>query len=147
MSQQPLSPAIVQRLASAKTIAVIGLSSRPDRSSYEVAQYLQAHGYRIVPVNPKETEVLGERCYPTLDAVPIRVDIVDIFRLPEAVPAIVVEAIRMKHNGRGPDMMWMQQGIVHEAAAEEARAAGLTVVMDRCLMIEHRRLTSPQPSP
>jgi predicted CoA-binding protein len=122
-------------LRSARTIAVVGLSSRRTRPSFGVAEYLQRAGYRIIPVNPRETEVLGETCYPDLDAVPQPVDIVDIFRRPEHVPQIVEAAIRV-----GAKAVWMQEGVVHEEAAAQARAAGLAVVMDRCILKDHRRL-------
>ena len=126
---------VTDLLRSSRTIAVVGLSSRRTRPSFGVAEYLQRAGYRIIPVNPHETEVLGETSYPDLDAVPEPVDIVDIFRRPESVPEIVEAAIRM-----GAKAVWMQEGVVHEDAAAQARAAGLTVVMDRCLLKDHRRL-------
>jgi len=117
-------------------IAVIGLSSDPARASYQVAAYMQEHGYRIIPVNPREKDVLGEKCYPDLCSVPESVEIVDIFRRPRYVPHAVAEAIYV-----GAKVVWMQLGIVHEAAARRAREAGLEVVMDRCLKVEHRRLS------
>jgi predicted CoA-binding protein len=120
-------------LAGAKVIAVVGLSDKPDRDSYGVAAYLQRAGYRIVPVNPGVREVLGETSYPDLRDIPFDVDIVDIFRKPEAVPEIVDAAIEI-----GAKAVWMQLGVVHEAAAAKARAAGLQVVMDRCIAVEHR---------
>ena len=119
-------------LRKAKTIAVIGLSSRPTRPSYSVSKYMQSAGYRIIPVNPAETEVLGEKACATLDDVLEPVDIVDIFRKPEFIPDIVDAAIRI-----GAKCVWMQEGIVHEEAAKKARAAGLEVVMDRCILKEH----------
>jgi predicted CoA-binding protein len=122
-------------LRSARTIAVVGLSSKRYRPSHGVAEYMQSSGYRIIPVNPFETEVLGEHAYPELDRVPGTVDIVDIFRRPEFVPEIVEAAIRI-----GARAIWMQEGVVHEDAAAKARAAGLEVVMDRCILKEHRRL-------
>jgi predicted CoA-binding protein len=118
-----------------RTVAVVGVSSREDRPSYRVARYLKEHGYRIIHVNPRETEVLGERCYPDLCSVPETVDVVDVFRRPGQVPRVVAEAI-----SSGAKAVWMQEGIVHEAAARRARKAGLEVVMDRCMMEEHRRL-------
>ena len=121
-------------LKSAKTIAVVGLSSRRFRPSYGVAQYLQSSGYRIIPVNPKEREVLGERCYARLEDVPERVDIVDIFRRSEFVPEIVESAIRVDARA-----VWMQEGVIHAEAAERARQAGLVVVMDLCILKEHAR--------
>ena len=122
-------------LQSARTIAVVGLSGRKFRPSYGVTEYLQHAGYRIIPVNPLETEVLGEKAYPTLDDVPEKVDIVDIFRRPEYVPEIVEAAIRI-----GARAVWMQEGVIHKEAAARAEAAGLQVVMDRCILKEHRRL-------
>jgi uncharacterized protein len=121
-------------LQSARTIAVVGLSGKRYRPSYGVAEYLQRSGYRIIPVNPEETEVLGEKCYPDLDAVPGPVDVVDIFRRSEFVPGIVEAAIR-----KGAKAVWMQEGVIHEEAASRARQAGLAVVMDRCILKDHRR--------
>jgi uncharacterized protein len=123
-------------LTGARTIAVVGLSGKRYRPSYGVAEYLQRAGYRIIPVNPEETEVLGEKCYPTLDAVPVPVDIVDIFRRSEFVPGIVEAAIRI-----GARAVWMQEEVVHEEAARRATEAGLAVVMDRCILKDHRRLS------
>lgn len=128
---------IAEILASAKTIAVVGLSKKRFRPSYGVTEYMQRAGYRIIPVNPQESEVLGETCYPDLDAVPDAVDIVDIFRRSEFVPEIVDAAIR-----KGAKVIWMQEGVVHEEAARRAEAAGLAVVMDRCILKDHRRLAS-----
>lgn len=122
-------------LASAKTIAVVGLSDKPERDSYRVAEYLQDHGYRVIPVNPVVERVLGEKSYASVSEIPEPVDVVDIFRKPDAVGPIVDEAI-----AAGAKVVWMQLGVVNEAAAAEARAAGLQVVMDRCIKIEHRRL-------
>ena len=115
-----------------RAIAVVGLSSHPWRASYSVSRYMQNAGYRIIPVNPLETEVLSEKAYPTLDEVPEPFEIVDIFRRPEYVPDIVEAAIR-----RGARVVWMQLGVVNEAAAARARAAGLEVVMDRCILQDH----------
>ncbi len=117
------------------TIAVVGLSPKADRPSYQVAAYLQAQGYRIIPVNPMVNEVLGEKSYPSLSAVPVPLDVVDVFRRPEEVPPVVEEAVRMRAKA-----VWMQEGIVYEEAAAKARAAGLLVVMDRCMLKEHERL-------
>ena len=122
-------------LGEARTIAVVGLSARRFRPSHGVAEYLQRAGYRIIPVNPKITEVLGERSYASLDEVPEPVDIVDIFRRPEHVPEIVEAAIR-----KGAKAIWMQEGVVHEEAARRAESAGLAVIMDRCILKEHKRL-------
>jgi hypothetical protein len=128
-------PAVPELLHNAHTIAVVGLSSKKARPSYGVAAYLQRAGYRIIPVNPQEAEVLGEKAYPNLEAVPHPIDIVDIFRRSEYVPEIVDAAIRI-----GARSVWMQEGVLHEAAAEKARAAGLIVVMDRCILKEHRKV-------
>lgn len=119
-----------------RTIAVVGLSPEPSRPSYQVAQYLQDQGYRIIPVNPKCQEILGQRCYPNLRAIPEPVDIVDIFRQVEAIPGIVDEAIAI-----GAKVVWMQLGLEHPEAAARARQAGLQVVMNRCLKVEHARLS------
>jgi predicted CoA-binding protein len=118
-----------------KTIAVVGLSSHPWRASHSVSRYMQNAGYRIIPVNPLETEVLGEKAYPSLDDVPEPFEIVDVFRRPEYVPDIVEAAIR--HNAR---VIWMQLGVVNEMAAARARASGLEVVMDRCILQDHMAL-------
>jgi uncharacterized protein len=126
---------IAEILHSARTIAVVGLSSKRYRPSYGVAEYLKRAGYRIVPVNPLETEVLGEPAYPDLDSVPGPVDIVDIFRRSEFVPAVVEAAIR-----KGAKVVWMQEGVIHDGAARRAESAGLIVVMDRCILKDHRRL-------
>lgn len=126
---------IVNLLRTAHTIAVVGLSSKRWRPSYGVSEYMQRSGYRIIPVNPTFSEILGERSYPDVDAVPERIDIVNIFRRSESVPEIVEAAIRV-----GAKAVWMQEGVVNQRAAERAKAAGLTVVMDRCLLKEHRKL-------
>jgi predicted CoA-binding protein len=122
-------------LRNAKTIAVVGLSSSRWRPSYGVSEYMQSVGYRIVPVNPNESEVLGEKAFATLDEVPGAVDIVNVFRLPQFVPEIVDAAIRIGAKG-----VWMQEGVIHEEAAQRAREAGLEVVMDRCILKEHRKM-------
>lgn len=125
---------IAQLLKSARTIAVVGLSSSKMRPSHGVAEYLQRAGYKIIPVNPNETEVLDERAVARLEDIREKVDIVDIFRRSEFVPQIVESAIAI-----GAKAVWMQEGVIHEAAAERARAAGLIVVMDRCMLKEHAR--------
>lgn len=125
---------IPELLSNSKTIAVVGLSSDPFRPSYGVSEYMRQAGYRIIPVNPKEAEVLGEKAYAKLSDIPFPVDIVNIFRRPVDVPPVVNDAIAM-----GAKSIWMQSGIVHEESARQAEAAGLTVVMDRCIMVEHRR--------
>ena len=129
------SEQISQILKNAKTIAVVGLSDSPMRVSYDVSEYMQSRGYRIIPVNPAITESLGEKAYPTLSEVPEKIDLVNVFRRAEFVPDVVDEAIRL-----GVPAIWMQEGVVHEEAAEKARAAGIVVVMDRCILKEHRRL-------
>jgi predicted CoA-binding protein len=121
-------------LEESKTVAVVGLSPREERYSHQVAKYLQSQGYRIIPVNPNADEVLGERSYPDLVSIPEPIDVVDVFRRSEAVPEIVEEAIKV-----GAKTVWMQEGVVHEEAAARAREAGLQVVMDRCMMVEHWR--------
>lgn len=121
-------------LKNSRVIAVVGLSSRSHRPSYGVAEYLQSVGYRVIPVNPGETEVLGEKCYARLEDVPDHVDIVDIFRRSEFVPEIVESAIRIGASG-----VWMQEGVIHAEAAERARRAGLLVVMNACILKEHIR--------
>ena len=126
---------IPEILHSARTIAVVGLSNKRFRPSYGVSEYLKRVGYRVIPVNPLEDEVLGEKSYPDLDSVPVPVDVVDIFRRSEFVPEIVEAAIR-----NGAKAIWMQEGVIHEQAARRAEAAGLTVVMDHCILKEHRRL-------
>jgi len=126
---------ISEILHNCRTIAVVGLSSKRFRPSYGVAEYLKRSGYRIIPVNPNETEVLGERSYPDLESIPEPVDLVDIFRRSEHVPEIVEAAIRI-----GAKALWMQEGVIHEAAARRAEEAGLAVVMDRCILKDHRRL-------
>jgi uncharacterized protein len=123
---------IKEILENYRNIAVVGLSSQPRRPSYSVSQYMQNAGYRIIPVNPNETEVLGERAYASLDDVPEPLEIVDIFRRPEYVPDIVEAAIRRRAR-----VIWMQLGVANPAAAARARGAGLEVVMDRCILVEH----------
>jgi len=124
---------IAQVLKESKTIAVVGLSSNPQKPSYEVAQYLQERGYKIIPVNPNLTEALGEKAYPDVLSIPETVDVVDIFRPPEAVPEIVEQAIAKKAK-----VVWMQPGAENLAAAERARQAGLQVIVGVCMMPEHR---------
>jgi predicted CoA-binding protein len=130
-----MSNNIPEILKSARTIAVVGLSSNPARPSNGVAAYMQRAGYRIIPVNPQETEVLGEKSYERLEDVPEKIDIVDVFRRPEFVAEIVESAIKL-----GAKTVWLQEGVVDEAAAERARSAGLNVVMDRCILKDHRKM-------
>lgn len=122
-------------LLSAKTIASVGVSSNPEKESYQVVAYLQEQGYRILPVNPTATEILGEQVYPSLSAIPENVDVVQVFRKPEDVPPVVEEAIKI-----GTKVVWMQEGITNEEAAQKAREAGLQVVMDTCMRASHRKL-------
>ena len=124
-----------------RTVAVVGLSRNPDKASYRVAQYLQSVCYRIIPVNPFADEILREKCYKSLFDVPKTIDIVDIFRPSGDVPAIVDEAITIKNRAGSPKVIWMQLGIVNKDAARRAKEAGFTVVMDRCMMVEHKRLS------
>lgn len=121
-------------LQQAETIAVVGLSGNPARPSYDVAQYLQRSGYRVIPVNPNETQVLGEKAYPDLLSIPERIDIVDIFRRPEYVPDVVDQAIK-----KGAKVVWMQPGAENYDAADMAEAAGLKTVVGMCLRVQHRR--------
>lgn len=125
---------ITDLLKKAKTIAVVGLSSSPLRPSYGVSAYLQGQGYRIIPVNPEIKGALGEKAYASLSDVPEKIDIVDVFRRSEFVPQLVDEAIKLKVPA-----IWLQEGVIHEQAAQKARKAGLLVVMDRCLLKEHRK--------
>ncbi len=125
---------ITDLLKKSKTIAVVGLTDSPLRPSYGVSSYMQSQGYRIIPVNPNIEESLGEKAYSSLLDVPEKIDIVNIFRRPNAVPEVVDQAIQLKVPA-----IWMQEGVVHEAAAEKAREAGIFVVMDRCILKDHRR--------
>ena len=123
---------ITELLESAKTIAVVGLTDTPMRPSYGVSHYMQSQGYRIIPVNPNITEWMGEKAYPSLLDVPEKIDIVNVFRRPDAVPEVVEQAIQIK-----APVIWMQEGVVHHEAAEKARQAGIFVVMDKCILKEH----------
>ncbi len=127
---------ITELLRSTKTIAVVGLSSNPARPSFGVSRFLQRQGFRVIPVNPQETEVLGERAYPTMKDVPGAIDIVDIFRRPASVPEVVEEVIERG----GARCIWMQEGVVSEEGRAKAEAAGIPVVMDRCILKELARL-------
>ncbi|MGD0974810.1 MAG: CoA-binding protein [Candidatus Korobacteraceae bacterium] len=124
---------ITQLLQQAKTIAVVGLSDNPMRVSYDVSEYMQRNGYHIIPVNPAIASALGEKSYPALSDVPEKIDIVNVFRRSVFVPDIVDEVIRLKLPA-----LWLQEGVVHEEAAEKARQAGIFMVMDRCILKEHR---------
>lgn len=123
-------------LETSHTVAVVGLSPREGSDSLKVGRYLAKHGYRVIPVNPTVTEVMGEKSYPDLSSIPEPVDVVDIFRRPEAVPPIVEEAVKI-----GAKAVWLQLGIVNEEAARRAREAGLLVVMDKCMRREHLKMT------
>jgi len=127
------SDPIYELLSRIKTIAVVGLSGSPLRPSHGVSAYMQLHGYRIIPVNPRITEALGENSYPSLLDVPDKIDLVDVFRRPEYVDEIVEQAIQLNLPA-----IWMQEGVINERAAEKARKAGMFVVMDRCVLKEHR---------
>ena len=127
-------------LLSTKTIASVGLSGNQEKESYWIASYLKEQGYRIIPVNPTATEILGEKAYPNLESVPEKIDVVQVFRKPEDVPPIVDDAIKA-----GAKVVWMQEGIVNIEAAQKARQAGLQVVMDACMRATHRRLIGQKP--
>ncbi len=132
------SPELIRLiLKSAKTIAVVGLSDNPGRASYQVSRYMQSQGYRILPVNPAVESVLGEKSYASLSDLPTKPDVVNVFRLPQFVPAIVDEVIQL-----GIPYLWLQLDIVHAEAIAKAEAAGVKVVANRCILVEHRRLAS-----
>lgn len=133
MASSVQSDPIFDVLRRARTIAVVGLSDNPLRPSHGVAAYLQSQGYRIIPVNPQIQTALGEKAYRSLLEVPEKIDIVDIFRRPEFVEEVVDQAVQLKVPA-----VWMQEEVIHEKAAQKARAAGLFVVMDRCILLEHR---------
>lgn len=124
-----------RQLTQAETVAVVGMSPKPDRPSHYVAKYLMENGYRIIPVNPADDEILGMKSYPNLKSVPERIDLVDIFRRSSQVPPIVDDALEI-----GARFIWMQDGVIHEESAAKARARGASVVMDNCMMREHMRL-------
>ncbi len=134
---------IADLLTEAKSIAVVGLSRDPSKESHRVAQYLQSQGYRIIPVNPLADRILGENCYASLRDLPEQlkeeVEIVDVFRRSEDVPPVVAEAVELRGKHGNPKVIWMQLGITNEQAADEAKRAGMTVIQDRCIMVEHRR--------
>jgi uncharacterized protein len=128
-------PLTIQRvLHTARTIAIVGLSDNELRASYFVGYYLRRHGYRVVPVNPRQTEILGQKCYPSLPDVPEQVDIVDVFRTPDALPRIAREAVAIQAG-----VLWCQFGVISEEGAKIAEDGGVTVIMDRCLKVEHAR--------
>lgn len=136
VSNQTETETITAILKNYRVVAVVGLSSDPARPSYRVAEYLQEHGYRIIPVNPSCQNILGEKCYPSLKEIPFPVEVVDIFRKVDAIPAIVEEAIQVRAKA-----VWMQLELVEPESAQKAREAGLQVVMDHCLKVEHIRLS------
>ncbi len=123
-------------LKTAHTIATVGISTKPDKPGHNVPRYLMEHGYHVIPVNPTIDEIFGQKAYPDLLSIPEPVDVVQMFRRAEDVPPIVDQAIQI-----GAKVVWMQEGIINEAAAQKAEAAGLEVVMDHCMMVEHRRMT------
>jgi predicted CoA-binding protein len=128
-------PSTIQRVIhSAHTIAVVGLSGNALRASYFVGYYLRRHGYRVIPVNPRETEILGQTCYPSLQDVPVPVDIVNVFRAPDALPGIARDAVAVNAGA-----LWCQFGVINEEGARIAEDGGMTVIMDRCLKVEHAR--------
>src|SRR5882724_7077582 len=133
MASLPEPDPIAQLLTRSRTIAVAGLSNRPLRPSHGVSAYMQTQGYRIIPVNPEIRGSLGEKAYPSLLEVPEKIDIVNIFRRPEFVEGVVDQAISLK-----VPVIWMQEGVIHEKAAQKARQAGILVIMDRCILKEHR---------
>lgn len=137
--RNPSDQAITQLLTGASTIAIVGASSNPDKASYGIMRKLQRAGYKVIPVNPRESEILGERAYPSLIDVPERIDIVDVFRRPEDTPAIADEAVII-----GAKALWLQTGIVNEDAAQRAAAGGLMVVMDACIGATHSMLRIPE---
>ena len=134
----PADEEIKEILKKNKVVAVVGLSPKPERDSHKVAKYLQDHGYRIVPVRPKAKEILGEQAYASLKDIPFPVEVVDIFRKVDAIPGIVDEAIDI-----GAKVVWMQLGLAENQSAHKAREAGLQVVMNKCLKIEHNRYLAP----
>jgi len=139
MSEDPAR--VADQLLAMHTIAVVGLSKDPTKPSHDVAKYLQSRGYRIIPINPTVDEVLGEKSYPSLLALPDELkketEVIDIFRRSEDVPPIVEEAIKLRQSYQNPKGVWMQLGIINDTAAQRAKQAGLLVVMDRCMKIEH----------
>ena len=126
---------IAELLKTAKTIAVVGLTDSPARPSYSVSRYMKSQGYRIIPVNPNITEWMGEKAYASLLDVPDKIDVVNVFRRPQAVPEVVEQAIQLKVPA-----LWLQEGVIHEEAAEKARQAGIFVVMNKCILKEHMRV-------
>ncbi|PWI58292.1 CoA-binding protein [Sulfoacidibacillus thermotolerans] len=141
MFENPSPEEMAAILRAAKTIAVVGLSDQPDRESYAVAQEMQHRGYRIIPVNPNISSSLGEKAYKNLSEIPISYDIINVFRRSEALPAVVTEAIATPCP-----VIWAQQGIYHEEAADMAKKAGKTIIMDRCIMVMHSLFVKGKPN-
>jgi predicted CoA-binding protein len=133
---------IKEILENTDKVAIVGLSPKPDRDSNRVARYLMDKGYSVVPVNPGQKEILGERCYRSLEEIPFHVDLVNIFLNPVRIPPIVDQAIKI-----GAKVIWMQLDVIHEESAERARSAGLQVIMDRCIKVEHASLFNPVHNP
>ena len=131
-----MKDAIIKILSESKTVAIVGISDKPERPSHKVAKYLNEHGYKIIPVNPRLKEVLGKKCYANLTDINVSVDIVDIFRKPEDINPIIDSAINI-----GAKTIWMQEGITNDEASDKAESAGLMVVMNRCMLKEHSRLS------
>lgn len=131
----PLTDEIKEIFDESKIIAIVGMSDKPERESYQVGEYLQNQGYKIIPVNPTKDEILGEKSYPDLKSIPEKVDIVDIFRKMEAIPGVVEEAIAIE-----PKTVWLQLGLAHKVSAEKVRLAGIKMVQSKCTKIEHRKL-------
>ena len=131
----PPSEEIRAILEKYKTVAIVGLSPKPERDSHKVAKYLKEHDYKIVPVNPSQKEILGEKCYPNLKAIPFTVDVVDIFRRADAISPVVDDAIEI-----GAKIVWMQLGLANNRAADKARKAGLEVIMNKCIKTEHMNM-------
>ena len=135
-------PETIRDILKLKTVAVVGLSAKPERPSYRVASYLQSHGYRIIPVNPGQKEILGEKCYRSLTDIPDSVDVVDVFRRSEHVPPFADEAITIKAKA-----LWLQDGVISEESARKAEEAGLLVVMDDCMLRQHQAQDDPDYAP
>jgi uncharacterized protein len=131
----PVNDEIVEIINNSKTIAIVGLSDNPERDSFKVGKYMQNNGYTVIPVNPVKDEILGEKSYASLKDIPVKVDIVDIFRKMEFIPEVVDEAIEIK-----AETVWMQLGLAHHVSAEKARKAGLKVVQSKCLKVEHAKM-------
>ena len=130
-------PEIDSLLADSKTIAMVGLSNDPEKDSYQVGLYLKKHGYTIIPINPKYEEIMGEKAYPSIKDVPTKIDIIDVFRKPDALPGLTQETLDLSEKPRG---FWMQLGIAHHESATRLKQAGIVVVQNKCIKIEHARV-------